>query len=145
MGEQLGNSERIHQQDVDTVRAGYERWNNGDIAGLADLFAEDIAYQNAPEWPGQRTYHGAASVTSFLENEVARIIALRPVRIVRTETLGSEILIELRAHTHGFRSGLEMENMAVFHLAQVEDGRVSRVRVYLTKDEATRAAETGEN
>jgi ketosteroid isomerase-like protein len=136
--------ERNHQRDVDTVRAGYERWNNGDLAGLSDLFAEDITYQNAPEWPGQRAYHGAAAVTSFLEDEVARIIALRPVRIVRTDTFGSEILIELRALTHGFLSGLEMENLTLFHLAQVEGGKVTRVRVYLTRDEAIRAAETGE-
>jgi len=123
--------------------AGYERWNSGDFEGLTELFAEDIEYQNAPEWPGQRVYSGAAAVSSFLENEVAKIIALRPVEIMRTSTHGSEILIELHARTRGFLSGLDMEDVSVFHVATVHDGKVSRVRVYLNKDEATTAAETG--
>lgn len=135
---------KITERDVDTVRTGYERWNNGDLAGLAELFAEDIVYQNAPAWPGQRVYHGIDAVTSFLENEVARIIALRPVNIVSTEVIGDEILIELQARTRGFLSGLEMDDLTLFHLAKMEGGRVSRVRVYLTAAEALKAAETGE-
>jgi ketosteroid isomerase-like protein len=129
---------------VETVRAGYERWNEGDLAGLYDLFADDITYQNAPEWPGQRVYQGAATVTSFLEDEVAQIIELRPVTIVRTDRIGDEILIELHTRTHGALSGVEMEDLTVFHLAQVDDGKVTRVRVYLNEDQALRAAKTGE-
>jgi ketosteroid isomerase-like protein len=140
-----GSGSGLEKKDVDTVLTGYRRWNAGDLAGLSSLFAADITYQNAPEWPGQRVYHGVAAVTSFLEDEVARIIALRPVKIVSTEIVGSEILIELEARTHGTLSGLDIEDMSVFHLAQVEGGRVSRVRVYLQRDEATRAAETGED
>jgi|SRR5512132_186548 ketosteroid isomerase-like protein len=144
MGGGSGSSGQVRQQDVETVRAGYERWNKGDLAGLYDLFAENITYQNAPEWPGQRVYEGAASVTSFLDDEVARIIELRPVTIVRTDRIGDEILIELHTRTHGFLSGVEMEDLTVFHLAQVDDGKVTRVRVYLTEDQALRAAKTGE-
>ena len=134
----------LTQEDVDTVLAGYARWNDGDLDGLARLFTEDIIYQNAPEWPGQRQYHGIAAVTSFLANEVAKIIALRPVEIIGTETIGSEILIELQARTKGVLSGLDMDSATLWHLALVEGGKVSRVRVYLTKEEALEAARTGE-
>jgi ketosteroid isomerase-like protein len=130
---------------VETVRAGYERWNNGDLTGLSKLFAEDIVYRTAPDWPGQQLYRGAAAVTSFLENEVAPIIGLRPVSIVSITTIGREVLIELSVTTHGFRSGVEMEDMSLYHLALVEDGKVQRVRVYLDRDEALRAAESGES
>jgi ketosteroid isomerase-like protein len=135
---------RITEEDVATVRAGYERWNNGDLPGLSRLFAEDIVYQTAPEWPGQRVYRGASAVTSFLENEVAPTIGLRPVTIANMEPLGKELLIELQVTTRGFLSGLEMENMSLYHLALVEDGIVRRVRVYLDRKQAVRAAETGE-
>ena len=135
--------EGVEQRDLEAVLAGYERWNSGDFAGLADLFAEDITYQNAPEWPGQRVYEGSEAVTSFLENEVAKIIALRPVEIMRTSTHGAEILIELQARTRGFLSGLDIEDVAVFHVATVRDGKVSRVRVYLNREEAVQAAESG--
>jgi ketosteroid isomerase-like protein len=139
-----GNGAELTQKDVDTVLAGYERWNAGELDALSSLFAEDITYQNAPEWPGQRAYHGAAAVTSFLANEVAKIIALRPVEIISTETTDSEILIELQARTRGFLSGLDMDSATLWHLALVEKGKVKRVRVYLTKAEALEAARTGE-
>lgn len=142
MADQTG-SEKIGQRDVETVRAGYERWNSGDSAGLAELFTEDIEYQNAPEWPGQRVYHGADAVIRFLHDEVAEFIALRPVEIVRTDVIESEILIELRARTQGAMSGLDLDDGALFHVARMRDGRVSRVRVYMDRQEAKQAAQTG--
>lgn len=144
MGEEGRGASSLSQKDVDTVLAGYARWNEGDLDALSSLFADDITYQNAPEWPGQRAYHGADDVTTFLADEVARIIALRPVEVKSTETIGSEILIELQARTRGFLSGLDMESATLYHLALIEEGKVKRVRVYLTKEEALEAARTGE-
>jgi ketosteroid isomerase-like protein len=138
-----GKAAELAQQDVETVLAGYERWNAGDLDGLSRLFADDITYQNAPEWPGQRVYTGAAAVTTFLANEVAKIIALRPVEIISTEIHDTEILIELQARTRGILSGVDMDAAALFHLALIENGKVKRVRVYLTKEEALEAARTG--
>jgi len=137
------SSDRIETHHVDTVRAGYARWNSGDMAALAELFTEDIEYQNSPEWPGQRTYHGADAVIRFLRDEVAEIIALRPVEVVRTDVIADEILIELRARTHGRLSGVDLDDASLFHVAQMRNGRVSRVRVYLDRKAATRAATTG--
>jgi ketosteroid isomerase-like protein len=137
------SSERIGTRDVETVRDGYTRWNSGDMAALAELFTEDIEYQNSPEWPGQRVYHGADAVIRFLRDEVAEIIALRPVEVVRTDVIENEILIELRARTHGRMSGLDFDDASLFHVARMHNGRVSRVRVYLDRQEATRAAKTG--
>jgi ketosteroid isomerase-like protein len=137
------SSEKIGQREVGIVRAGYERWNSGDTAGLAELFTEDIEYQNAPEWPGQRVYNGADAVIRFLQDEVAEFIALRPVEIVRADVIETEILIELRARTHGTLSGLDLDDGALFHVARMRDGRVSRVRVYMDRQEARLAIQTG--
>jgi len=60
-----------------------------------------------------------------------------------TDVIESEILIELRARTHGQLSGLDLDDGALFHVAQMREGRVARVRVYLDRDQAKRAAETG--
>jgi ketosteroid isomerase-like protein len=130
-------------RDAETVRAGYARWNAGDTKALAELFTEDIEYQNAPEWPGQRVYHGVDAVIRFLEDEVAEFIALNPVEIVRTDVIENEILIELHARTHGALSELDLDDGALFHVARMRDGRVARVRVYMNRQEATRAAQTG--
>ena len=143
MGGSEPSSRGIGTRDVETVRAGYARWNSGDTAALAELFTEDIEYQNAPEWPGQRVYRGADEVMHFLCDEVREIIALRPVEVVGTEVIEDEILIELRAHTHGRLSGLDIDTASLFHVARMRDGRVCRVRVYLDRNEATRAAQSG--
>jgi ketosteroid isomerase-like protein len=143
MGGSEPSSRGIGTRDVETVRAGYARWNSGDTAALAELFTEDIEYQNAPEWPGQRVYRGADEVMHFLCDEVREIIALRPVEVVGTEVIEDEILIELRAHTHGRLSGLDIDTASLFHVARMRDGRVCRVRVYLDRNEAKRAAQSG--
>ena len=143
MGGDDTSSRGVGTRDVETVRAGYARWNSGDTAALAELFTEDIEYQNAPEWPGQRVYRGAEEVMCFLRDEVAEIIALRPVEVVGTDVIANEIVIELRAHTHGSLSGLDLDSPSLFHVARMRGGRVSRVRVYLDRNEATRAARTG--
>ena len=79
----------------------------------------------------------------FLRDEVAEIIALRPVEVVRTDVIEDEIVIELRARTHGRLSGLDLDDESLFHVARMRNGRVSRVRVYLDRKQATRAATTG--
>lgn len=129
-------------RDLEIALAGYRRWNSGDFSGLADLFTEDIAYYTAPEWPGKQEFHGADEVIHFLEHEVAKVIALR-VDVVRAERIGTEVLIELRADTKGEMSGLELLGSELFHVASMRDGRVSRVRVFMTRDEAIAAAEGG--
>ena len=135
----------VSQSEVDLVRTGYERWNDGDYDGLAALcFAEDIEYRNSPEWPGQRVYRGSEVVVTFLREEVAKIIGLEAVQIQRMEVFGDEILIAMRAQAHGFQSGIDFGEVPVFHVARIRDGKVARVRVYLDETQAIDAAKTGE-
>jgi ketosteroid isomerase-like protein len=135
----------VSKHEVDLVRTGYERWNDGDFDGLAELcFAEDIEYCNSPEWPGQRVYRGSEAVVTFLKEEVAEIIGLEAVQIERMEVFDDEILIAMRARAHGFQSGIDFGEVPVFHVARMRDGKVARVRVYLDEAQAVDAAKTGE-
>lgn len=136
----------VTEREVELVRTGYELWNAGDVAGLAALcFADDIEYRNSPEWPGQRVYRGSDVVAHFLKEEVAEIIGLERVRIDRLEVFGDEILIAMHAQAHGFQSGIDFGEVRVFHVARMQGGKVSRVRVYLDESQAIEAAraETG--
>jgi ketosteroid isomerase-like protein len=136
-----GTSATVSDRDVALVRAGYELWNDGDVAGLAaTCFSDDIEYRNSPEWPGQQVYRGAAAVTSFLRDEVAEIIGLEGIKIERIDVYGDEILIALLAQLHGFQSGIDFGEVPVFHVARIRDGRVARVRVYLDEAQAIEAA-----
>lgn len=135
---------QVADSDVKLVRDGYALWNAGDVAGLAALcFSDDIEYRNSPEWPGQRVYRGSDTVVRFLTEEVAEIIGLEGVRIDSMDVFGDEIVIALRARTHGFESGIDFGEVPLFHVAQMRDGKVARVRVYLDEKQAIEAARTG--
>jgi ketosteroid isomerase-like protein len=137
-------SAKVSESDVALVRAGYELWNTGDVAGLASLcFSDDIEYQNSPEWPGQRVYRGSDTVARFLKEEVADVIGLEGIEIERMEVFGDEILIAMLARTRGFRSGIDFGSVPVFHVARMRDGKVARVRVYLDEGQAIEAATGG--
>jgi ketosteroid isomerase-like protein len=137
------SSTSVTDRELAIVRAGYELWNSGDIAGLADrYFDEQIEYHNSPEWPGQRVYRGSEAVARFLKEEVADVIGLEPVEIQRMEVIGEEIVIALQAPTRAAQSGLDFGSGPVFHVARVRDDRVVRVRVYLDERQALEAART---
>ena len=139
-----GGRDSPSDRDLDLVQRGYELWNAGDIEGLAELcFSDDIEYRNSPDWPGQRVYRGSDAVARFLREEVANIIGLEAVRIDRMDVFGEEVVISLRAQTHGFESGIDFGEVPVFHVARVRDGKVTRVRVYLDESNAFEAARTG--
>ena len=65
------------------------------------------------------------------------------MEVVRIRVVESEILVELQVRTQGALSGLDFSDGPLFHLAQVRDGRISRVRVFLDEDQAVEAARPG--
>jgi ketosteroid isomerase-like protein len=131
----------VTPEELDLVRRGYELWNSGDFEGVAALcFADDIEWWNSPEWPGTRTYYGLESVIQFLQEEVASIIELGDIEIEGLEVYGDEVLIRMLARTRGAESGADIGKIPIFHVARIRDGRVARVRAYLTPDEALAAA-----
>lgn len=129
--------------EIAALRLGYERWNEGDIAGVGALFTEDAEYHNSPEWPGQRVYRGAPAVMAFLREEVAKTIGLSEITIDSTDVFGSQVLFSMHARLSAFESGGEFGRVPVFHLVQMRAGRASRVRVFLTAEEARAAALDG--
>jgi ketosteroid isomerase-like protein len=125
------------------MRTGYALWNDGDIDGMAEqCFAEDVEFYPAPEWPGPHVYRGAAAVAAFLRDEVAAIIGLSEIEIERETVVGDEVVFALRTKVAGEQSGLHFE-VPVFHVAKVEDGRVTRIRAFLDEGKAMRVAGGG--
>jgi ketosteroid isomerase-like protein len=133
--------QHVTSEELDLVRRGYELWNSGDFEGVAELcFADDIEWWNSPEWPGTRVYHGYDTVIEFLKDEVASIIELGDIEIGGLDVYGDEVLIRMLARTRGAGSEVDIGKIPIFHVARIRDGRVARVRVYLTPGEAMAAA-----
>jgi ketosteroid isomerase-like protein len=134
---------RVTEQELELVRQGYQLWNRGDFEGVAKLcFAEDLVWQNSPEWPGPRTYRGQEEVIAFLRDEVASVIELGDIEIESLDVYGDEVVIRMLARTRGAGSELDIGKIPIFHVARIRDGRVARVRVYLDHAEAVAAAQS---
>jgi ketosteroid isomerase-like protein len=133
------------QATLDEVRAfirrGYELWNAGDLELVSQMWSDDIEWQNAPEWPGQRVYRGRETVIGFLRAEVADVIDLGDIDIESIRVYGDEVVIGLQARTHGQGSDLDIGKVPIFHVARVSDGMVVRVRAYLDERQALEAAQ----
>jgi ketosteroid isomerase-like protein len=122
------------------MRTGYALWNQGDVDGLIErCLAEDVEFHPDPDWPGQHVYRGSEEVATFLIDEVARFISLNDIEIERETVVGDEVVFSLRTKVHGSRSGVDIEMVSVFHVARVEDGRVTRIRAFLDEETAMQA------
>jgi len=131
----------ITQQELDLMRTGYALWNEGDITGLIEqCLADDIEFYPAPDWPGPRVYRGPEEVEAFLRDEVATVISLSGIEIERETVVGDQVVFSLRTTVHGAQSGVDIEMVSVYHVANVEDGRVRRIRVFLDEEAAMQAA-----
>lgn len=134
---------RVTEEELELVRQGYELWNRGDFEAVAELcFADDLVWQNAPEWPGTRTYRGHEEVIAFLRDDVAGVIELGDIEIESLDVYGHEVVIRMLAHTRGAGSELDIGKIPIFHVARIRAGRVARVRVYLDHAEAIAAAQS---
>ncbi len=144
MASEKDDARVISERDLAMVRRGYELWNQGDIQGLGDTcFTDDVEWHAAPEWPGQHRFVGREHVERFLREEVAELIALQNIQIKRIEQVGAELVITLTARTRGLASGIDLASGQIFHVARLRDGRVDRVRAFLSENEAIAAATAG--
>jgi ketosteroid isomerase-like protein len=122
------------------IRSGYELWNAGDLEAVSLTWAEDFEFHTAPEWPGQRVYRGREDVVRFLRAEVAGVIGLSDIEVEGVAVFGDELVIRLLARTRGQESELDLGKVPVFHVAQLRDGKVARVRAFLDEGQAVEAA-----
>jgi ketosteroid isomerase-like protein len=122
------------------IRRGYELWNDGELEAVAGMWSEDIVWQNDPDWPGQTRYRGRDEVVAFLRDEVAAVIELGDIEVESIRAFGDELVIKLLARTRGADSHLDIGKVPIFHVAQVRDGQVARIRAFLDEERALAAA-----
>ena len=125
---------------LDYIRRGYELWNDGNLESVAAMWSEDILWQNDPDWPGQKHYHGREAVMGFLRDEVAAVIELGDIEVESIRPFGEELVIKVLARARGTDSRLDIGKVPVFHVAQVRDGQITRIRAFLDEPRALEAA-----
>ena len=125
---------------VDTVLAGYETFNRGDLDGALDGLHPEIEWHTyIVPGPGGGTYHGhdgvrhlwsdARNIFGNFRNEPERIIDVPPDRVVAV----------VRVCGTGKESGIPVE-AHIAHVHTFRDEKVIRVDSFEDPDEALRAA-----
>jgi ketosteroid isomerase-like protein len=125
------------------IKRGYELWNEGDLSTVAEMWSDDFELHTAPEWPGQHIFYGREAAIRFLTEEIAEVISFDKIEVERIELVGEELVICMTAHTKGAESNLDIGWVPIFHVAQMRDGKVIRVRAFLDEQQALKAAGEG--
>jgi ketosteroid isomerase-like protein len=129
-------------EDVDLLLDLWRAWNaNDDVAAIAsDYWHPDIEWHIPSEWGAT-----ASTVTRGREavirqsREFAQHMGHLQIEVVELVDAGDEVLACLRYHGRGAKSTVPVA-IPAFHVTRVEGGRVRRVRVFVSRDDAARAA-----
>ena len=129
----------MSQANVDVVRTMVEAFNRGDLAAVTAAFAEDCRVDEPPEMPDQPAggYRGRDGVGEWMMN-------LRDLLGIRFEPIGLEargdvVVSELVGRGLGQASGAPVE-WTTFVVIEVRDGKIVRVRAFLSREQALAAA-----
>jgi ketosteroid isomerase-like protein len=119
------------------VRRTYERWNDEGPRVLESLGTESIELHDPPQMPDSRIYRGKAGVLARLE-EVAEAVGGRYAYIDEVQAVGDQVLVALTWRVDASRGSPILGE--VIHLVRLEDGKIARMRVFLSREEALAAA-----
>jgi ketosteroid isomerase-like protein len=125
--------------DVEIVREMLERFNRQDYEGSTAMLHDDIEMRQWGALPDTDTYLGKGA---FIRGLTRWLSGFEPgFRYVPEELIdrGGSVLARVTLLGKGRSSGIPMEQ-EVFQLYEVRDGKIWRVSVFSTEEEARKAA-----
>jgi ketosteroid isomerase-like protein len=130
----------MSQENVEIVRRAYAAFNRGDAEGLDEVISADCVMDwSQSQGPEKGVYHG-------LDGAVKWIAAVREAfeefELAPSEYIGSgdRIVVPTRVTGRGRGSGVAVEASGTT-LWDIRNGRVDRLVLYLSREEALEAAE----
>jgi steroid delta-isomerase-like uncharacterized protein len=101
----------MSQENVETVRLAYERFNNGDIDGALQLCARDFEFRDLPALPGSGVYigHDAYRAWAAELRESFEELRFEPDEII--DAGGDCVVVECRVVGRGRVSGANLDTL----------------------------------
>jgi len=121
---------------VGVVRRAYEAWNEHGPEAIASMLSEDVELHDAPQLPDAEVWRGRGPVVERLR-AVADSVGGGFVEFEGFSLQGNSVLVTMLWEVGTEARHAELGK--VFHLAEVKDGKISRLRVFLTESEARSA------
>jgi ketosteroid isomerase-like protein len=123
----------MSERRAGVVRRAYEAWNELGPAAIDPLVADDVELHDAPQLPDAQVWRGRDAVLGRLAS-VAAAMAGGTVEFEGFHDTGDDIVVAMCWQLDSESSDVRLGQ--VFHVVQVTDGRISRIRVFLTETEA---------
>ena len=131
----------MSQENVETLREGFEAFARGDIDGVLERLDSDVDWSPAiGPILGVETVRGREALRRFLTRDLFEGFDRFRAEPLSIEDLGGEyVLVMVRYTGRGQSSGIEMD-MTSASLYRMRDGKVVTMRDYSTRAEALEAA-----
>ena len=127
----------VEMTDLDRVRAVYASLTS-DVTPDPELFDPDVEWHNAPELPGATVHHGIEAMMADIraQSEAWEGRHFEPVEVIRTDD-GAVVFLEVTAKGRSSGAPVQLE---IVHVLTLKDEKIVRVRAFLDRDQALRAA-----
>jgi ketosteroid isomerase-like protein len=133
------------ERPLEVARRVWEAWQQGDTDSVFELYADDIEwtmYQSTDYTADEPdTFRGHEGVRRFHRGWL-EVWGDYSARAELVEELGETVLLRVESSGVSKLAGLPGE-MTTWHLWEVRDGKVARVRGYPTEAEARAVAQSG--
>jgi ketosteroid isomerase-like protein len=114
----------MSQENVETVRLAYERFNSGDIDGWLQLCATDYEFRDLPALPGAGVHIGrdANRAWAVAIRQAFEDLRFEPDKII--DAGGDRVVVECRVVGRGRVSGakLDMFTLLTYNVFTVRNG-----------------------
>jgi ketosteroid isomerase-like protein len=124
--------------NLETVRRGYDAFLRGDIDGVLRYLSPEVEAYDDERAITAHVYRGHDGFLRMLAETVEGFDQVR-YEVDRFGEVGERVLVDARRFARGAASGVEVEERQ-FHVWDVHDGMATRFRLFLSREDALRAA-----
>ena len=126
------------QEKGELVRRYYAAWNVGSLDAVRAYWSDDLRWHDAPGMPDSAVYEGPDAVAEHFR-DLNDTLGFMKVSVEALESAGREVFVRLRVHLDAPLGGLGIDG-PIYESAQVKNGKLSRIRLFLDESAARQAA-----
>ena len=128
----------MSEENVEIVRQAYEAWNEDGPETITRFWAEDAELHDPPTLPDRRVVRGRDAVVAHLTDQV-KVVGAMKLTPIEVRARGSAVVLRMEVTVHGAESGVDVPG-EIGQVLELADGRIQRLRNFMTWEEALEAA-----
>ncbi len=128
----------MSEENVEIVRRYYAAWNAGGLDAARVFWSDDFEWHDAPGMPDGSVYRGAEAAAAHFR-DLNEVLGTMEVHLDRALPAGDEVFVLLHVHLDARRGELALDG-PIFETVRIEQGKISRIRLFLDEKAALEAA-----